>query len=112
MPRWPERPGGGEPAAYIEFRIGDYQHELGLIDAHYRPAGTAEGPGGVVVYWAVDDVQAAFDRLLAIGATEHEKPMALGEAYITATVIDPFGNILGIMHNPHYHEMLARGGTA
>lgn len=70
------------------------------IDAHYRPAGTAEGPGGVVVYWAVDDVQAAFDRLLASGATEHEKPMARGEAYITATVIDPFGNILGIMQNP------------
>lgn len=33
-----ESPGGGAPAAYVEFRIGDYQHELGLIDARHRPA--------------------------------------------------------------------------
>jgi predicted enzyme related to lactoylglutathione lyase len=107
-----ERPGASEPAAYIEFRIGDYEHELGLIDARYRPPGAAEGPGGVVAYWAVDDAQAAFDRLLAMGATEHEKPMDRGEAYITATVIDPFGNILGVMQNPHYREILARTGAA
>jgi hypothetical protein len=37
------RPAEGAPA-YVEFRIGDYQHELGIIDsrfaAHGRP-GTA-----------------------------------------------------------------------
>jgi predicted enzyme related to lactoylglutathione lyase len=103
-----ERPGGGEPAAYIEFRIGDYQHELGLIDARYRPAGTVDGPGGVVVYWAVDDVQATFDRLLELGATEHEKPLDRGKGFITATVIDPFGNILGMMRNPHYMAVLGQ----
>jgi hypothetical protein len=31
--------------------------------------------------------------------------------FITASVVDPFGNILGIMYNPHYLEVLA-GGTA
>src|SRR5918994_453620 len=97
-----ENPGGGEPPAYLEFRIGDHEHELGLIDARYRPAGAAEGPGGVVVYWAVDDVQAAYDRLLALGATGLEKPVERGTAgFATATVVDPFGNILGVMHNPH-----------
>jgi predicted enzyme related to lactoylglutathione lyase len=102
-----ERPGGGEPAAYLEFRVGDYEHELGLIDARYRPPGAAEGPGGVVLYWAVDDVQAAFDRLLGMGAREHEKPTDRGtEGFVTASVVDPFGNILGIMHNPHYLHML------
>ena len=25
----------------------------------------------------------------------------------TAAVVDPFGNVLGIMHNPHYLEVLA-----
>ena len=102
-----ERPGGGEPPAYLEYRIGDYQHELGLIDARYRPPSAAQGPGGVVVYWAVDDVQAAFDRLLEMGATEHEKPVDRGgSGFITATVVDPFGNILGVMQNPHYMAVL------
>lgn len=109
-----ERPGGGEPAAYVEFRIGDYQHELGLIDARCRPptAAAADGPGGVVVYWAVDDVHAAFDRLLAMGATAHETPLDRGEGFVTATVIDPFGNVLGVMENPHYREVLAAMGAA
>jgi len=104
-----ENPGGGQPPAYLEFRIGDYQHELGLIDARYRPPAAAEGPGGVVLYWAVDDVDAAFDRLLALGATELEKPVARGTlGFVTASVVDPFGNILGVMQNPHYLEMLGQ----
>ena len=28
---------------------------------------------------------------------------------IGASVIDPFGNILAVMRNPHYLEILARG---
>jgi len=101
-----ERPGGGEPPAYLEFRIGDYQHELGLIDARYRPPTDAEGPGGVVVYWAVDDVQAAFDRLLDLGAKPHQQVTTRGEGFVTASVVDPFGNILGVMENAHYMDML------
>jgi predicted enzyme related to lactoylglutathione lyase len=102
-----ERPGGGAPPAYVEFRIGDYQHELGLIDARYR---ADEGVGSVVTYWAVDDVQAAFDRLLELGAKEHEGVTKRGDGFVTATVIDPFGNLLGIMENAHYQEILARTG--
>jgi hypothetical protein len=26
-------------AAYVEFRIGDYQHELGLLDRRFEPEG-------------------------------------------------------------------------
>ena len=96
-----ERPG------YVEFRLGDYQHELGLIDSRYAPAGSASEPGGVVVYWHVDDVHAAFERLLALGAKQYEAPRERGEGFVTASVIDPFGNILGIMYNRHYLEVLA-----
>src|ERR687891_3001688 len=53
------------PPAYIEFRIGDYQHELGIIDSKYAPPTAAAGPGGVVAYWHVDDVAAALERLTA-----------------------------------------------
>jgi hypothetical protein len=31
-----------------------------------------------------------------------------GSRLVTALVVDPFGNVLGVMHNPHYLEMLAR----
>ncbi|MGW2558776.1 VOC family protein [Streptomyces sp. NPDC001514] len=92
---------------YIEFRIGDYQHELGIIDSRYAPAGHASDVGGAVVYWHVDDVTETFERLLSMGAKEHEAPKARGDAgFVTASVVDPFGNILGIMYNPHYLEVL------
>ncbi len=90
---------------YAEWRLGDDLDELGLIDNRYRPAGTNRGPGGVVVYWHVDDVHGMFNHLLTMGATEHERPADRGEGFVTATVIDPFGNILGVMYNPHYVEV-------
>lgn len=101
-----DRPG------YAEFRLGDYQHELGLLDSRFaaqlggdRPAPT--GPGGAIVYWHVDDLQGTLDRLLALGATLHHPPREFGEGFVGASVIDPFGNILGIMYNQHYLDVLA-----
>lgn len=95
-----------EVPGYIEFRIGDYQHELGVIDSRYAPGGSATGPAGAVVYWHVDDVTATFERLLSLGAKEHQAPTKRGEGFVTASVVDPFGNILGIMYNQHYLQML------
>jgi hypothetical protein len=31
---------------------------------------------------------------------------------VTASVVDPFGNILGIMTNPHYVEILKSAWTS
>ena len=95
-----ERPG------YIEFRLGDYQHELGIIDSRYAPAGAASGPVGAIVYWHVDDVKAMFEKLLALGAHEYQALTERGQGFITASVVDPFGNILGMMYNRHYLEVL------
>lgn len=97
--------------AYAEFRLGDYQHELGLLDSSYLgELGGAEnpatGPAGVIVYWHVDDVPATIDHLLSMGATQHHPPRDFGEGFIGASVVDPFGNILGVMYNPHYLEIL------
>ena len=100
------RPEEGPPA-YVEFRVGDYQDELGIIDRRYAPPGTTSGPGGVVMYWHVDDVAATFDRLLSMGAKEYQPITPREAGWITASVVDPFGNVLGIVYNPHYLEMLA-----
>ena len=94
--------------AYVEYRIGDLEAELGLIDSSYAPPGASMTPGGAVVYWHVDDIQATFDRLLSMGATEYQPITPREAGFVTAAVTDPFGNVLGIMYNPHYLEMLER----
>jgi len=105
------RPAEGPPA-YVEFRVGDYQHELGILDRRFAAPGRAGEIGGAIVYWHVDDVQASFARLLALGATAHEEPVERGPGFVTASVIDPFGNLLGVMYNQHYVDVLAsRPGT-
>jgi predicted enzyme related to lactoylglutathione lyase len=100
-----ERPDANNPA-YVEFRIGDFQHELGLIDKKFQPAAAKNGPGGSVLFWHVDNVETMHKRLLQMGCKEYD-PITKREAgFVTASVIDPFGNVLGIMHNPHYLEIL------
>ena len=95
------------PPEYIEYRIGDYQHELGIIDRKYLPPGAAAGPGGTVVFWHVDDIEAALERVKAMGAKEYEPLIRREAGFITASVIDPFGNILGLMYNPHYLDIFS-----
>jgi predicted enzyme related to lactoylglutathione lyase len=111
-----------EQLEYAEFRPGDYQHRLGLLDSRYarnmdrldstastpvgrQRVGPEPHPEGVVVYWHVDDVPAAYDRLLSMRAKPHEVPRDFGDGLIGASVIDPFGNILGIMYDPRYLEV-------
>jgi catechol 2,3-dioxygenase-like lactoylglutathione lyase family enzyme len=90
---------------YAEWRLGDDLDELGLVDNRYRPPSASKEPGGAIVYWHVDDVHGMFDRLLKLGATEHEAPRDRGSGFVTATVLDPFGNLFGVMYNPHYVEV-------
>ena len=114
--RWYTALLGTEPyyrvaAGYLEYRVGESEDELGLIDARYRPGGpAAPAPAGAVVFWDVDDLPAAVDRLVALGATVHEplREHGDGEGFATASVVDPFGNVLGIMSNPHHRELRAR----
>jgi predicted enzyme related to lactoylglutathione lyase len=95
-----QRPG------YAEFRIGDYQHELGLIDRRYAPTGAGTDPGGAIVYWHVDNLDETYEHLLAMGARTFEPPTQRGPGFVTASVVDPFGNVLGVMYNRHYLDML------
>jgi predicted enzyme related to lactoylglutathione lyase len=87
-----QRPGS------CQFRIGDYQHELGLIDSKYAPFDTqTQVPAGALMYGHVDDINATFSRFLSMGAKQLEAPTERGAGFLTASVVDPFGNILGIM---------------
>jgi predicted enzyme related to lactoylglutathione lyase len=95
----------GRGPGYVEFRIGDYSCELGIIDRRFAPAGLIAGPGGAIVYWHVDDVAVTVDRLMKMGAKQLEPLTERGPGFVTASVIDPFDNVLGIMHNRHYLEI-------
>ncbi len=55
-----------------------------------------------MLFWHVDNFEDTHRRLLAMGATEYEPITPREQGFVTATVVDPFGNVLGIMHNPHY----------
>ncbi|MFC0447229.1 VOC family protein [Rhodococcus jostii] len=96
----------GTPA-YIEFRIGDYQHELGIIDSRFAAPGRSRDAENTMTYWHVDDLGASVERLLSLGATLHAKPVERGAGFVTAAVADPFGNILGVMFNQHYLDIVA-----
>jgi predicted enzyme related to lactoylglutathione lyase len=102
-----ERPGPEGRPAYVEFRVGDHQAELGIIDRRFAPPGAPAQPGGAIMHWHVDDLDATVARLLSLGATELQPITPRGEGFVTASVVDPFGNVLGVMTNPHYLQMLA-----
>lgn len=93
----------GSPV-YLEWRLGDKETELGLIDARFAPS-APDVAGGAIAYWAVEDVDAVYADLLSRGAASHQPPTERGPGFVTASVIDPFGNVLGVMKNVHYESM-------
>ena len=81
----------------LGFNVGGY--ELGLHPGGSVSANKAEG---VVAYWGVENAEAAFNRLLELGATKHEDVQDVGEGIKVATVKDPFGNLFGVIENPNF----------
>lgn len=81
---------------YVGYEVGGF--ELGLVpDAQPGP-----GPGGTVAYWGVDDAEKAYERLLALGGTADETVHDVGGDIKVGTVRDPFGNVFGVIENPHF----------
>lgn len=106
LPPYFERHGPDGSLAYAEFRVGDLEAELGIISSAWRRPDASRTPGGAVMHWAVDDLEATVARLLELGATGWEAITPRGDGFVTASVLDPFGNVLGVMTNPHYSERL------
>lgn len=80
---------------YVGFNIGGY--ELGI-----QPEEGGHNINGntVTAYWGVEDVDSALSHFIEIGAEEHEPPQEVGVT--VASVKDPWGNIIGLIHNPHF----------
>jgi predicted enzyme related to lactoylglutathione lyase len=82
---------------YVGFDVGGYELGLQPAEGDQKP-----GPGGVVVYWGVENADAARARLLELGAGDRGPAADVGGGIRVATVNDPFGNVLGIIENPHF----------
>ena len=81
---------------YVGFAEGGF--ELGLI-----PDGTP-GSDGPLAYWGVDDIVVEFHRLAQLGGTVHEPVKDVGGGIKVATIRDPFGNVFGVIENPHFNS--------
>jgi predicted enzyme related to lactoylglutathione lyase len=79
---------------YVGFSVGGF--ELGLV-----PDGSPSVEG-VRVYWGVPDAAAELQRLVDLGAVVHEPVKDVGAGIKVASVVDPFGNVFGIIENPHF----------
>jgi predicted enzyme related to lactoylglutathione lyase len=82
---------------YVGFDVGGF--ELGLQPDE---GGAPRSATGVVAYWGVDDAEVALARLLELGATGRGGVQDVGEGIRVATVLDPSGNVFGIIENPHF----------
>jgi len=81
---------------YVGFNVGGF--ELGL-----DPDTSGVKPGNnAVAYWGVPDARAAHARLLELGARDNGPVRDVGQGILVGTVVDPFGNVLGIIQNPHF----------
>ena len=81
---------------YVGFNVNGY--ELAL-----HPADTKVTKGGsTFAYWGVKDCKAAHQRLLALGAKPNTDVQDVGGGILVATVTDPWGNIFGVIENPHF----------
>jgi predicted enzyme related to lactoylglutathione lyase len=82
---------------YVGFQVGGF--ELGL-DPDTAEGGP--GPGGSTAYWGVSEIEAEFDRLVALGASPLSPIRDVGGGIRVAIVADPFGNPIGLIENPHF----------
>jgi predicted enzyme related to lactoylglutathione lyase len=89
-----------DEAFYVGFSVGGF--ELGLLpDAQ-------PGTIGPQPLWGVADIEAAYARLLELGASVLEPVSEVGGQIKVAAVQDPFGNRFGIVENPHFDASVVR----
>jgi predicted enzyme related to lactoylglutathione lyase len=82
---------------YVGFNIAGYERGLDPSETV-----TSAGRGGSVAYWRVAEIEAALQHFVSAGATVAAPIQDVGEGIKVATVADPFGNLIGVIQNPHF----------
>ena len=89
-----------EEPFYVGFDVAGY--ELGLVPAEapvHEP-----GNRGVTAFWGVENVDDAWKRITAAGAKPLSAVSDVGGGIRVATVLDPYGNAIGLIENPHFKK--------
>lgn len=87
---------GIEPQTDSSYYVGfdtEGQH-IGLV-----PGGGPQGMTSPVSYWHVPDIEAKLAEVIAAGATVTEPAHEVGGGRLVATVVDPDGNVLGLLQD-------------
>ena len=84
---------------YVGFQVGGF--ELGLDpDSSNVVVGN-----NVVAYWGVARIEESVKRITSLGGRNNTDIQDVGDGIKVATVLDPFGNVFGIIENPHFKYM-------
>jgi predicted enzyme related to lactoylglutathione lyase len=82
---------------YVGFSIGGFELGLDPDTKSVKP-----GPGGSIAYWGVPNADKAVEEFTRAGAQLKSAVQDVGEGIRVATVTDPFGNLIGLIENPHF----------
>ena len=83
---------------YVGYSVGGF--ELGLHPNEKKPV----GPGGHQAYWGVADLEAEVSRLAGLGVFPTAPVSDVGEGIKHVEFEDPFGNLFGLLENPHFRR--------
>ncbi|MCO4746131.1 MAG: SRPBCC domain-containing protein [Proteobacteria bacterium] len=90
---------------YVGFSVDGY--ELGLL-----PDEDACSTNGARAYWGVADLETTLHRAVELGATVLSSPEDVGGGIRLASVVDPSGNRLGLIHNPAFRAEVGAQSAA
>lgn len=82
---------------YVGFNIGGYELGLQPIEDNDNIIGNS-----VVTYWGVENIEKALENMLSMGAAKCDEALEVGGGVVVASVKDPWGNIIGLIYNPHF----------
>ena len=82
---------------YVGFNVAGYELGLQPIEGE-----ASASQAHAAVYWGVESCENALKDLLAKGALANEDVQDVGSGIKVASVKDPFGNVFGVIENPHF----------
>ncbi len=77
---------------YVGYKGGAF--EIGLVPAQH------ERESGALAYWAVDDIAASLEGLVAAGGTVVQEITDVGYGMLVARIKDPSGATVGLRQPP------------
>jgi predicted enzyme related to lactoylglutathione lyase len=82
---------------YVGYNVGGFELGLDPDTSDHGP-----GAGGSVTYWGVTSMAETMKRLKADGVKVNSDSREVGGGILVAAVEDPFGNVIGLIENPHF----------